>query len=183
MKSNKPIARPFQKWVCNMIKSVNNTGSYSLEQERELKEKYLRALENEATLRERLQKSATTYSNYQNDLARASYHNAVLDNLDKKSTNYIVYIKDFEPNEQNEKQDIVKIGWSNDLRERSRTLSERLGNCQILYAVECHFNVQFEKQLHKNMNIENLTARYTMDINHQRHSYSQNRKSRILKFS
>lgn len=151
MKSNKPIARPFQKWVCNVIKTINSTGKYELlsEQHQELQNKYLSALENEANMRNKLQLSATLYSNEQNDAARASCHYTMLETLNKKHTNYIAYIKDFEPNEQGVKQDIVKIGWSNDIKDRARSLTERLGNYQVLYAVECFLNVHFEKQLHK----------------------------------
>lgn len=151
MKSKKPIARPFQKWVCNVIKTINGTGRYELlaEQHQELQSRHLNVLENEANMRNKLQLSATIYSNEQNDAARASCHYTMLETLNQKHTNYIAYIKDFEPNEHGVKQDIVKIGWSNDIKERARSLIERLGNFQVLHAVECHFNVHFEKQLHK----------------------------------
>jgi prophage antirepressor-like protein len=57
MQSRKPIAKPFQKWLCSVIKSIRKTGKYELELKiqgiedkfkLELEDKFKLALEKEA---------------------------------------------------------------------------------------------------------------------------------------
>ena len=47
MKSRKPIARQFQKWICNILKELRLTGEYKLKKEIEEKEKEIKEIEQE----------------------------------------------------------------------------------------------------------------------------------------
>lgn len=86
-------------------------------------------------------------SDINNDHYRKTYHDTILDTLDEKCVNYVAFIKDHIPNEQGEAQEIVKIGWSNNINERSKALTGKLGNYQVIYAVECQMNIKLDKQL------------------------------------
>lgn len=112
--SKNPIAKTFQKWVCNVVRELRIKGKYELETRIE-EEVELRKLKVEEEHHKTLM---------------ASYH--------KKDVLYFTKIKKIED------KTIVKLGWTDDVTERGRTLAVQFGDCKFLDIFECNNNSKFE---------------------------------------
>jgi len=138
MNSRKPIAKPFQKWVCKVIESIRETGKYELElkiKENEnriinlVKDQIKEALELEA-----IKTSETIEKNNTNALAAA--------NKDK----YITYIGKIKTINN---KILIKIGSTKNMYTRTNDLNTLFGSFNIIKLFECPRNEAFERFLHK----------------------------------
>lgn len=124
--SRKPIARVFQKWVCNTIKEIRINGKYELNNTIEIERKL-----NESRIEQ-------------------ERHKTLLKSFDHKRILYFTKIKEIQDNKI-----IIKLGWTNDLGNRQRALSTQFGNSTFLDIFECDQNLEFELFLkrHPQINI------------------------------
>jgi prophage antirepressor-like protein len=132
MRSNKPLAKPFQKWVCKVLATIRETGEYKLQCE--TKEAISFALKQEAD------KHAKHIEQVQHDTLVEAYKGR-----------YLVYfgiIKELEPGKF-----LMKIGSTKDIVTRSQSLISQFGSFTIFKIFECSSNEAFEKFLHKHRNI------------------------------
>ena len=119
-RSRKPIASVFQKWIINVIKDIRVNGIYKLNENNEVDKKLIK------------QKS---------DLEK---HKLLIKAFDKQYVIYICKIK-----EQDDKN-IIKVGRSQDIKERMGHLSNAYENIQplLLDIVNVDDNINFENFLH-----------------------------------
>lgn len=149
MNSRKPIAKPFQKWVSKVIKSIRETGKYELElkikevndlAENKIKENENRILNlvkyqiKEALELEAIKTSETIEKNNTNALAAA--------NKDK----YITYIGKIKIIDN---KILIKIGSTKNMYTRTNDLNTLFGSFNIIKLFECPRNEAFERFLHK----------------------------------
>jgi prophage antirepressor-like protein len=123
-RSRKPIAQKFQKWMVSVLKEIRIHGMYKLQQDKE-EDKILHQ--------------------YQCELAT---HKTLLKAYDKKN---VVYICKFR-NSKYENKFIIKIGSTQDIKERIPNISKSF-NCQeplLLDVFESNNYKKFERGLHHN---------------------------------
>lgn len=113
--SRKPIARTFQKWVCNTIKEIRINGKYELNNNIEIEKKL-----NESRIEQ-------------------ERHKILLEKLNNKRTFYITRVYIY----QNGKF-IIKLGWSNGIQDRNRSHRNHFGSSLLLDVFECNKNCEFE---------------------------------------
>jgi prophage antirepressor-like protein len=158
MRSNKPIARPFQKWISSVLISIREKGKYELkikidELEKSNEEKIKIAIDEEA-------------KKYKKDLEVAN-HEALISAFRDKYVVYFgkIYDKD------NDKF-LLKIGSSKQIQIRSLSLNKQYTSgikCQESYksfnifkVFEVSMNEMFEKFLHHHPNI--VKYKYSEEI-------------------
>lgn len=136
--SRKPIAKPFQKWVARVIRDIQRNGKYEVENLREeLERAYARVAEVEEKSEVAIERAA-----------RRAKHEALLFAHHNK---HIVYFGRI--GEVNGKH-LIKVGATKDVW---TTFTERhprdYGEIELIHAVECQSNKQFEHFLlhHKNI--------------------------------
>lgn len=120
MISRKPIARPFQKWVTQVIKQIRQNGRYELQ-------KYMEQVENEKeqfTLV--IQAEAQKYK----EQAKQSLHHSLVEAFANKLIVYmgIVGVKD--------DRQIVKVGSTKSIRERAHGLKNDFGSFELIKCIE-----------------------------------------------
>jgi prophage antirepressor-like protein len=178
MRSNKPIARPFQKWVCMVIKSIREDGryvvveeieKYKAEAEARLREEVAlgekRAREEvEEEFEERLKKiKAETVDSADclkakcmEDAAIACHENMVTV-FDRREVVYIAKIVDRDENV------IIKIGSTKNIRDRVSQLRHKFrGHFRLLHCFECREAFKFERLLQGHRDIKKF--RFTEDV-------------------
>ena len=129
MCSRKPVARPFQKWVCKVLESIRETGKYELEVKlKESKERIQAALEDEAI------KTKTLMEQNLHDSLCQAYKNR-----------YVVYLAKIKIIDD---KILIKIGSSKDLSTREEGLQKTFGSAFVFKVFECPLNEPFEKFLH-----------------------------------
>lgn len=132
MHSRKPLAKPFQKWVCKVLATIRETGEYKLQCE--TKKAISFALKQEAD------KHAKHIEQVQHDTLVEAYKGR-----------YLVYfgiIKELEPGKF-----LLKIGSTKDIAIRSQSLISQFGSFTIFKIFECSSNEAFERFLHKHRKI------------------------------
>lgn len=153
MRSNKPIARPFQKWVVQVIKSVQDTGKYDLQKEIEdMKRGYEEKLSDERMLRIKY-----------NDGQDEKTHKKIVAGYADKPLVYFGKIKTLEDDRV-----LVKIGCTRSIRERVNGLINEFGGMAIFRVFECDRHEEFEKFLHQHVDIRRYT--YSDKINDKKRS-------------
>lgn len=116
--SRKPIARYFQRWVCQVIKEIRINGKYELQASIEL----------ERTL---AQKNI--------ELER---HNTLINAFKNKRILYFTKLQQHDPDKY-----IIKLGFSNNIEARQRALVTSFGSSTFLHVYECNQNCEFELML------------------------------------
>jgi prophage antirepressor-like protein len=155
MRSNKPIAQPFQDWLCEVIASIRETGKYELQQEmkniKETKEK------TDQEILELKNQFITTQQKYETDLL-LNAHNSLIDSFDNKNVVYFGLIKKMDND-----QKLIKIGSTQDIRKRGMALNIDFGNMIFFTVLACAEHKNFERFLHGHTDIKRYL--YTQPIN------------------
>lgn len=124
--SRKPVAKQFQDWVFDVIRTVATEGRYELE---------TRLVDMEARLLE-----SETQSVENAALAR---HNSILEAYDMQHIVYIAYMETLSDSKY-----VIKIGWSNNAKRRTSSLQTDFGPHRFVYAIRVRRNKDFESFLH-----------------------------------
>jgi prophage antirepressor-like protein len=137
MHSKKPIARPFQKWVNEILVSIRETGKYELQVKlREAEENFKIKSQEEIALA--LEKAA---EKHKADLAKAE-HNALVEAFKDR---YVVY---FGKICEKDNKSLIKIGSTKQIQIRVRDLIKEFKSFTIFKVFESPRNEMFEKFLH-----------------------------------
>lgn len=124
--SKKPAARPFQKWVYEVIKSIRQTGKYELEN---LVEKGVQqALEQEAARHKREVEMAT--------------HRSLVEAFRNRPVVYFGKIR-----EEADGKTLIKIGSTNDIFNRMFSLTREFGSMTLFHVIEATVHRKFEEYL------------------------------------
>ncbi len=123
-RSTKKEAKVFQKWICKVAKEIFHQGKYELKDSNEIDKKI---------------------AEYQIELAR---HNVFLSTLANKDVIYLSKIKNID-----DTKFILKLGYSDDIKERQKALQTQFGNSVFQEVFECKQNKLFEKMLKKHPKI------------------------------
>lgn len=113
--SRKPIARVFQKWVGKAVKEIRLTGTYELQRQREIDAEIAQAQEERAI------------------------HNTFVSSLNRKRVVYFTKVK-----EVDEKNILIKLGWTDDIKSRTRQHANDYGMSVLQNVFECNNNREFE---------------------------------------
>jgi len=125
-RSIKPIAKPFQEWMVNVIKELRKTGEYKLKEEHEIEKKLIRVKE-------------------QND-AKKKTHDTLMDFCAMKNVVYICKFYDG-PDDKF----VIKIGSTQNIKERFSNIKNNYNVTPLLLNVfECDSHTQFEKWIRNN---------------------------------
>lgn len=120
MRSNKPIARPFQKWLVNVIVSIREKGKYELKEEiKRIKEENKYELENVKNENEII------FNKYEEETL-VKTHQIMMDSFDNKNVVYFLRVKEIED------KVLIKIGSTQDIKTRGRGLRSRFG-CDVVF--------------------------------------------------
>ncbi len=119
-RSRKPIASVFQSWIINIIKDIRINGIYKLNENNEIDKKLIK---------------------HANDVEK---HKLLIKAFDKQYVVYICKIKELD------NKNIIKVGHSQDIKERMGHLSNAYENIQplLLDIVKIDDNINFENFLH-----------------------------------
>lgn len=148
MRSRKPIAKPFQDWVFQVLKTIRKTGRYSLEQEvATLKRKHAEELMDADANAKAL---ARKYMDSEDERT----HKTLVEGFDNKTCVYFGKIKTMDDNSV-----LVKIGSTKHIRSRTTGLVNEFGSMSILRVFECDRHEQFEKALHNHNDIKRYLFR------------------------
>ena len=145
MSSGQPNAKFFQKWVSNVIKSVNDTGSYELASRDDNPEGRLQSVLRQGTAE-------------QKDIAAQARHTALLSVFGHRKS--VVYFGRFN---HDGISDLIKIGCTQDLRESMSGLKKTFVDFKISEVFECSRYRQFKTFLTKLREI--LPFRFDGEIN------------------
>ena len=135
MRSNKEIARPFQKWVCKVIAQIHEQGTYDLRQEIE-------------SLRVEQSNFKTQYSDAQLLLheykagVEVSMHDRLLEAYAKDDLVYIGKIR------KEGDRTLIKIGSTDNLQNRVSAHKTAFGSFTLLHVFPCTRYKAFENMLH-----------------------------------
>ena len=136
MISRKPVARPFQKWVTQILISIRETGKYELQlQKTELENKI-----------EQVQLALKQQADSAKADVERKQHQALVDAF-KGPNRYVVYIGKIRVEPDGSL--LVKIGSTQDLKVRSESLVDEFGAMSILKVFDCPQNAMFERFLQK----------------------------------
>jgi prophage antirepressor-like protein len=117
--SRKPIARTFQKWVCNVLIEIRENGKYELQQQNEIDRKLSKQQE------------------------RLAIHNKLFSAFDKKKVVYTCWLEDLD-----EEFSVIKIGHTDELSSRVPNIITNLGNCKLIDVFEVDYNKKCERKTH-----------------------------------
>ena len=156
MQSRKPAARPFQKWASRVLKTIRETGAYSLaEKDREMATQA--ALHGEEIARLAREHAVAAQLGAVTAAERAR-HDAILDLMRHKTLVYFGKIRT-EPDGRM----LIKIGLSKDVGMRAPSLVNEFGSMTLLEAFEVVAYPQFEEFLHEH---PFMAARRFKDVIH-----------------
>lgn len=144
LSSRKPSARPFQRWVFNVIKQIRKNGRYELETDSAMKDEIIVALQNECF-------------KIKQDQYRIS-HNTLVDAFANKNVVYLGIVDKCENGDF-----IIKIGASDDIRTRVGDHIKSFAKFHLIKVIEVEQNFAFEAFLHAHQDIK--PYRYTDKIN------------------
>ena len=144
MRSRKPIAKPFQNWVFNVIKTIRKTGKYELQNEiADIKAKH----------DQQLKDSEKLFREYK-DAEEERIHKTLVEGLENKKVVYFGKIKTMEDGRV-----LVKIGCTKNIRPRVTALQHEFGNMSIFRVFECERHEEFENFLHQHIDIRRYAYR------------------------
>lgn len=123
--SRKPIARTFQKWVCNVLIEIRETGKYELQKQCEIDKKIAKHQE------------------------RLAIHNKMLNAFNNKNVIYAVWLEDLEENYY-----VIKIGSTADLDSRIKNIVSHFGTCLLMDVYEVDYYTKCERKCHKDKRIK-----------------------------
>jgi prophage antirepressor-like protein len=127
-RSNKPIAEKFQLWMIQVLKEIRLTGEYKLKQQLEIDSKLIY------------------------EKAKRELHNKILQLYHNKNVVYICKLKD-----ENDDKFIIKIGSTQNIKERMANISNTYGVVPILLDVfETQHYIKLEKIIHSNESVKSL---------------------------
>lgn len=148
-RSDKPKARPFQKWVAHVIQTIRETGKYEASKQLdELKAKH----ECE---------KVNLLAEYKS-MSEVEIHTSLIGGYDHKKLVYIGKIADLEDGES-----LIKIGSTANIRQRVGKLRSDYGSFHVTKVFECREHDRFEKFLHQHVDIK----RYRRPIYNDRVSF------------
>lgn len=154
MLSRKPIARPFQKWVTQVIISIREQGKYELIQELEKANH-----EKEHAIKEALQKQAEHYKERDDSIL----HNSLVKAYHNKHVVYFGKIKKVGEDM------IIKIGSTDNIIQRSKQLAEDFGSFSLFKVFEVGWaNRMLEQYMHQYKSISHL--KYKEEIHNSKRS-------------
>jgi prophage antirepressor-like protein len=136
MRSDKPIARPFQKWVASVIATIRETGRYELEGELE---------KIKADLKTGADDTARALHDKYATITKGEVHRAYLAALDNKPIVYFVQLGEKTPDGHL----LVKIGSTANLRQRVSSLVKHFGELKVVHAYQCARHLDFERFLQR----------------------------------
>ena len=137
MISRKPIAKPFQKWVFNVIKTIRKTGKYELQNEIE-------------QMKEHHDNLFREYKDSEDE----RIHKTLVEGYENRTTVYFGKIKTMEDG-----RILVKIGCTKNIRPRATALKKEFGNISIFRLFECERQEEFENFLHHHKDIRRYVHR------------------------
>lgn len=144
MRSRKPIAKPFQTWVFNVVKTIRKTGKYELEAEiAQIKEQHGQKLEESEKLRRQYK-----------DTEDERLHQISIQGHADKTVVYFGKIKTMDDGRV-----LVKIGCTKNIRARATSLKLEFGSMSIFRVFECDFHEPFEQLLHNHQDIRRYSYR------------------------
>lgn len=151
MRSNKPIAKPFQKWVLRMIKKVEDEGHYNLKADMETQVSQLNQYKDMLTAaKSELNTKSLLNAALQQQLGNIEqdHHDRLLETYHNKPVVYFGRVL------STDSTALVKIGASASLRERVSNLKGEYGGFVLLkvFAVQRLFD--FERFLHGHEEIQ-----------------------------
>lgn len=130
--SRKEVAKVFRKWVLTVLDSISETGKYELEEQvKELKQQ-------KHTQLTEIQTERLLLEGIKDELAKKN-HQSLIRTFDKKSITYITLLQ-----RRGDKM-LIKIGSSDNIRERAHSLKTIFGTCLMLEVFECNLNANFER--------------------------------------
>lgn len=137
MRSRKPVAKPFQNWVFNVIKEIRKTGKYELQQEisqlKEGHESFLRKYKDEEDER---------------------IHKTLVEGYENRTAVYFGKIKTMDDGRV-----LIKIGCTKNIRPRATALKKEFGSISIFKLFECDRQEEFENFLLYHPNIRKYSYR------------------------
>ena len=139
MQSRKPAARPFQKWIVNVLENIRKTGGYHIDPavREELEQ---RAIDAEKRV-ELLQQEGARTRAAAHEAAEIARHHTILDMV-ATSANCVVYIGRIRTEEDGRM--LIKIGSTKDLNQRCVGLPKEFGDMRILDVFDVVAYRQFE---------------------------------------
>lgn len=127
MRSNKPIAKPFKKWVVNVINTIEDTGKYVLKDEVDKIKEQVSAETREQVRKEVTEEAAIVSKRY----CEEQRHEAILTAFDMRT---IVYIG--KAVEKDGGKLIIKIGSTKDVKSRHRVFKKKYGTFLFIKCYE-----------------------------------------------
>ena len=147
MRSDKPIARPFQKWFLRVLEEIEETGRYEMQKE----------LDELKCKNDDMKDSIRLVTKYK-DTEDARVSKILVDGCLEKTLVYYGKIKTMDDG-----RFLVKIGCTKNMKVRLHSLKQEFGNMNILKVFECDKQVEFESFLHDRGGIKEF--RYKEIIN------------------
>lgn len=135
MRSDKPKARPFQKWVVNVIETIRETGKYELSKE-------MHDLQNMHD-----SEKADLLMAYKT-MSEAEIHASLIGGYEHKKLVYFGKIADL-----GDGQSLIKIGSTANIRQRVGGLRRDYGSFTVFKVLECQEHDRFERFLHQHVDI------------------------------
>ena len=164
MRSRKPIAKPFQKWVFNVIKEIRKTGKYELQKEisqlKEGHENLFRRYKDEEDVR---------------------IHKTLVEGFDNKTVVYFGKIKTMEDG-----RELIKIGCTKNIRPRTTGLQAEFGSMSIFKVFECDHHEPFERFLHEHIDIrrysfkELINGKKGQKVSNEVYCMTENQRDRAI---
>jgi prophage antirepressor-like protein len=140
MRSNKEIARPFQKWVCKVICNIREQGEYVLREEVEA----LRTRHEELKLQHKaLSDDQILLQEYKGGI-EMSMHDRLVEAHAKEDLVYIGKIR------REGDSTLIKIGSTDNLQTRVSAHKSAFGSFTVLHVFPCTRYREFENMLHHN---------------------------------
>jgi prophage antirepressor-like protein len=144
MRSRKPIAKPFQNWVFDVIKTIRKTGKYELQKEiDQIKDKH----------DQQLKDSEKLFREYKDD-EEERIHKTLVEGYENKTVVYFGKITTMEDGRL-----LVKIGCTKNIRPRATALKKEFGSISIFKIFECERQEEFESFLHHHPDIRRYAHR------------------------
>ena len=138
MRSRKPIAKPFQTWTFNVLRTIRKTGKYDLQAEID---------QIKSTHDQELKDNQKLFREYK-DAEDERVHKTLVEGFDDKTVVYFGKIKTMEDDRV-----LVKIGCTKNIRFRAMQLKLEFSNMSILKVLECDFHEPFERFLQNHQDI------------------------------
>ncbi len=134
--SRKPIAKPFRKWVTEVLTSIRTTGGYQLQIDQQVQE----------ISQKLIQETIRKHASETREACMKERHHTLIDAY-KGPNRPVVYfgkIRDVEDGHA-----LIKIGSTEDVKVRSSAHPQEYGSCWIFEVMDVAMYRQFESFLHK----------------------------------